>query len=82
MGYVSLPEGIHLLGELFHLFENTGSVTKDQMRINTWRIIPLSKWLGSPPFIPFISAMEFGHLEGVPQPFLETLPAAMKKKHP
>ena len=23
------------------------------------------KWLGSP---PFISAMEFGHLEGVPQP--------------
>ena len=31
---------------------------------HTWRIIPVSKWLGSP---PFISAMN-GHLEGVPQP--------------
>ncbi len=31
----------------------------------TWRIIPVSMWLGSP---PFISAM-YGHLEGVPQPY-------------
>ena len=36
-------------------------------RVYTWRIIPISKWLGSPPFISHL-----GHLEGE-QPYLGDL---------
>ena len=57
---------IKFVGGAFSLFENTGSVTKDQMRINTWRIIPLSKWLVTPIYKPWSSAIWKGYKTTLP----------------